>query len=657
MWFSLFATILILTVTFYQGLQGVFSALINCVLTILAAVLAFGFYEDLYQMQLATYQPDHGRAIALIGIFVVTLLILRTAVDQLIKGNLHFPIYLDRAGGGVIGIITAMVIIGMLAIGFQMLPFGSSFLGFSRFSLYDRTSNKEVLNAVKVGGPGKGMDDDYKNALFRSEVEWNTLKTSRHNLWLNPDGFTVALVSYLSEFALQGRNGFADLNPDFLDYLHHMRDGLARESLAAIGPDAIRVKEYKYLRENQPVYRRTRVRNDTGNEFVKFDLADRKPGPGRRWMEVTAKLSEKTDKLQDREAFNFTSSQVRLLARDRKDGPVVVYPLVGINEDDKENAHRLVEVFPCQDIQYKRSPSGTTEIRFLFEVPDSPAFQPWMIQYKLNGRDEILPSQDQTDGRPGSGDSGKTTKPDRTKPAAEPSPGTPGSAQPPSESPSPTPEPPKPDSPDGSSSTPPSPSNPNPPDRVHGVNLAGKQPFFDDKLPFPLTEYAEGMDMERSGPKLVGVRSLTAKLSKDWQPAEGSKSPLETFDVPENMRLLHLTVEQLHPESWLGNILQTAVNQVRNIYLIDSNGKEYMPVGKYAIATIRGETLFELTYFNETNRIAGHMPGFEHIRFDDLKGKYAYVFLFHVPPGTRATKFHTGRANISLDQFNLVAPK
>ena len=40
MWFSLFVTVLILTITFYQGLQGLFSALINCVLAILSAVLA-----------------------------------------------------------------------------------------------------------------------------------------------------------------------------------------------------------------------------------------------------------------------------------------------------------------------------------------------------------------------------------------------------------------------------------------------------------------------------------------------------------------------------------------------------------------------------------------------------------------------------------------
>lgn len=661
MWFSLFATVLILAVTFYQGLQGLFSAMINCVLTFLAAALAFGFYEDLYQAQLIAYQPDHGRAIALVGIFVLSLLALRFIVDGLIKGNQRFPIYVDRAGGGVFGFITAMLIIGVLAVGFQMLPFDSTFLGFSRYTLVDQTTHKEVVSAVATAK----MAEEHKNAVFRTEIEWPSVKAERHNLWLNPDGFTVAAVAYVSRYALAGRQSFADLNPDFLDYLHHVRDGLGREPLAVLGPGAVSVKEFRYLRDNEPIYRTVKAKNETGNLILKYELTDRKPGPGKRWMAVTVQVREKTDAAQDRTNLNFTASQIRLLARDRKDGPVVAYPLVGINEDDPENAHRLIEVFPCQDIQYKRGETGATEMRLLFEVPDASSFRPWMIQYKLNARAEILPSHDQTETKTGPADttsrdrvpvkdrpktSGEKTP--RGKPPVGPDasangarPTTPddqtGGTSPPSD--------------DGTPTTPP--PNPNPPDRVHGVNLATRQPFFDDKLPFRLTNYAEGADMQRSGSKLIGARSLTARLSADWEPVEGSMPPLETFDVPENMRLLHLTVEQLHPQSWLGNVMGTAVNQVRNIYLIDSNGRQYMPVGKYAIATIRGETIFELTYLDEIARGNARMPGFEHIRFDDLKGQYAYVFLFHLPPGTRVAKFHTGRTNIDLTQFNLVAPK
>src|SRR3990167_5278075 len=135
MWFSLFAVILILTMTFFQGLQGLFSALITCVLAILSAALAFGFYEEVYFSFLMQHLPEQGRAVALVGTFVLSLIALRVLFDILISGNMQFPSYVDRGGGGVFGFITAMVIVGMMAMGIQMLPFGPSFLGFSRYAL------------------------------------------------------------------------------------------------------------------------------------------------------------------------------------------------------------------------------------------------------------------------------------------------------------------------------------------------------------------------------------------------------------------------------------------------------------------------------------------------------------------------------------------
>lgn len=644
MWFSLFATVLVLAVVFYQGLQGLFSALINCVLTILAAAMAFGFYEDLYQMQLMAYQPDHGRATALVGIFVVSLLIMRTVVDQLIKDNLHFPIYVDRAVGGAFGFVTAMIIIGMLAIGFQMLPFDSTFLGFSRYTLAD-TSGSQIVNRTRESA-GSKKSDDTQNLVYRSDVEWANVATTRHNLWFNPDGFTVGLISILSEYSLQGRTRFSDLNPDFLDQLHHIRDGLGRDSLAGVNKNTVRVQEYRLLPETQSLYKRVFSRNETGNQVADVKPANRKPSPGMRWMRVTVEIAEKTDNARDKENLNFTSSQVRLLARNRKDGPVIVCPLVAINENE-QNEDRLLEVFPCQDIQYKRGASQT-RLNLVFEVPDNSDFKPWLIQYKQNGLSELSPSMDKTDGKPGSGSSGKSAKPQpKKKPEPTDDSTTPSSPDAPSETDT--------SSDTGSSSA--TPTSPNPAGRVHGVNLAEREPFFSNDLPFKLTSYSQGMDLELSGSRLQGVKSLTARLNNDWDPPEGTDPAIERFDVPEGRHLLQVSVAQLDPQSWLGNIKESAVNQVQNIYLVDSSGRQYMPVGKYAIADVNGQVMFELTYLNEIARDSARIPPFEQIKIRNLKGRYAYVFLFIVPPGTKPAKFHTGTTDIPLDQFNLVAPR
>jgi uncharacterized membrane protein required for colicin V production len=660
MWFSLFVTVLILAVTFYQGLQGLFSAIINCVLTILAAALAFGLYEDLYVWQLATYQPDHGRAIALVGVFVIALLVMRTVMDQLITGNLHFPMYTDRIGGGIFGLVTAMIIIGILAIGFQMLPFESTFLGFSRFSIIDQAKNKEIVNGPRINVHSKGADEEVKNAVYRDEVDWNNVKITHNNLWLNPDGFTVSLVSLLSSFALQGRNSFADLNPDFLDYVHHVKDGLGRESLETITPGTVRVKEYRFLRDNEPVYKSVRAKDEMANPIVKFELTDRKPAPGKRWMRVTVDINEKADKAQDKANLNFTSSQIRLLARDRKDGPVVAYPLIGINEDDAENAHRTVEVHPCQDIQFKRGEGGNTQMKLLFEVPDSPAFQPWMIQYKYNARGEILSTQYQPEDKPGSAPGGKKPK-DKQPP--KPAPAPPKTGQ---EPPDASPEPPKtettPPPTDGSASTtPPAPSDDRS-GRVQGIRSRAQSSYFGPELPFELTNYSIIGDLEVANEVIKGgTGQLLAPMNeKEHVPVAGNKPPIKGFFVPEGKRLLHLSCEKLDPQSLWGKAIGNTVDKTQWPQVVDAAGGRYMAIGVYAIAMVGRQNTLEIIYYSEQAQATSVPPHLQKIKLNDFRedNHYELYYVFAVTPGAKIVRLEaSSRYHENLDDRNLVAPK
>src|SRR5512146_2419887 len=103
MWFSLFSVVLILCIAFFQALQGLFSSVIMCMLTILSAALAFGTYEDLCYAYLINRMPEQGEAVALLAVFILSLLILRTLADNVIKGNMQFPVWVDRIAGGALG--------------------------------------------------------------------------------------------------------------------------------------------------------------------------------------------------------------------------------------------------------------------------------------------------------------------------------------------------------------------------------------------------------------------------------------------------------------------------------------------------------------------------------------------------------------------------
>ncbi len=125
------AAALILCIAGFQVVQGLFTALVNAILTLLCAMLAFAYYQDL-----ATVLRENGMQLladgaSLVLLFAVPLLVLRFVVDQLIvKDNLAFGPWADRIGGGALGLVTGIILVGMAAVGMQMMPFDASAMGY-----------------------------------------------------------------------------------------------------------------------------------------------------------------------------------------------------------------------------------------------------------------------------------------------------------------------------------------------------------------------------------------------------------------------------------------------------------------------------------------------------------------------------------------------
>ncbi len=158
MWLNLLALLMLVIITFFQSLQGLFAALILFVLSVISSAVAFGFYENLYTGLLAKWLPAEGEAVALMAIFLVTLLILRLVTDFGIKGNVPMPPKVDRIGGGLLGFFTAMVMTGMAMTSVQMLPFDRQILGFSRY----QTVNGKMMTSGLTLGP-----DSFATGLAR----------------------------------------------------------------------------------------------------------------------------------------------------------------------------------------------------------------------------------------------------------------------------------------------------------------------------------------------------------------------------------------------------------------------------------------------------------------------------------------------------------
>ena len=121
----------------FQVLQGTFSAMIMTILSILCAMAAVNYYEPLaaWILSLGQYHRDatYIYPASLIAVFFVPLLGVRLIFDRLLTGNVGFGLWADRIVGGVFGVITGMVLVGMLGIAMQMLPWDAAIIGYKPY--------------------------------------------------------------------------------------------------------------------------------------------------------------------------------------------------------------------------------------------------------------------------------------------------------------------------------------------------------------------------------------------------------------------------------------------------------------------------------------------------------------------------------------------
>ena len=132
----LLSCIAVVLITYLQVFkQGLFSAMIHAGLAIVAALIALNWFEPLAAVLTGIGLASLGpQTIALMALFILSLLILRELADRLIRGNMNFPLLVDRLGATFFALVGSLVAVGIALIGLQMLPIQPKFLWFDRFA-------------------------------------------------------------------------------------------------------------------------------------------------------------------------------------------------------------------------------------------------------------------------------------------------------------------------------------------------------------------------------------------------------------------------------------------------------------------------------------------------------------------------------------------
>ncbi|HUU84073.1 MAG TPA: CvpA family protein [Phycisphaerae bacterium] len=601
MWLSLFCLLLIAGIAFYQSIHGLLSSLIFCVWTMVCTALAFALYQYVaFELLMGVLGPksDFALPIALVVCFVVPLIGGRVALDHFIQRAGLLAVMVDRVGGLLFGVITALLLVGVMVTAIQMLPFGGRVLGFARF---DPQSNEPL---------------------------------KEHAIWLSPDRFAVGMASMFSSGVFSGDRALREDHPDLLAEIGWSQAAVPVGCRHLAKPGAIRLTS-----ATVPDYVYTKVL-DAG-EILEYKWND--PRPRHEFLAVSFVPGADAEDFDNQ--HRFTLPQIRMVGKDRDGRPQQYIPMAVRDSQDVEGDHikNVEEGSKNESVLFKLwEPGDDGEIRVTFEVPVG--FEPEYLVYKTGARVKMTKPRPEENGA-------SQTRQDQ-EPAEE--------ADAEADQTPPEPDPPsgrssrRSDRRSGSTST--GGGSRASGDRVSGVRATQAKSFFGDQLPVTLTQYsrlsAEGVEVS-DGAMQVGhvVASLEGQGRTAGLPA------ITRFEVPTGKRLLQLDVQRLRAGSTLGRALNFAVTTLRNYLVTDDVGEKYELVGQYAIANVDGEQVIEVQYFPQQIGSMGRGVG----QFDRIKKRHleqrdtTLVYLFLVNTGRQVVEFSTGRGGANLRGENLVA--
>jgi hypothetical protein len=207
-------------IVFFHSLQGLFSATISAILTVLSAAIAFSYHEPVVESLLGGKVADEAHAMVLLALFGISYIVLRTIFDNVVKGNVRFPAAIDKAGAVIMGLVVAVFATGIMAIAAQELPFGATVGGYARYDM-------QADRALSVHTTGRSLDrTEYSELTYHGPGAFGD-EGSGHGVALLPvDNIVVGTVQKLSTGALSAGKPLNSVHPDFLDELFGQRLGI-----------------------------------------------------------------------------------------------------------------------------------------------------------------------------------------------------------------------------------------------------------------------------------------------------------------------------------------------------------------------------------------------------------------------------------------------
>jgi len=199
---------------------------------------------------------SYGQAVALVGVFALSLLCLRAIADNVVLGKVTFPWQIERAGGGILGFFTGMLVAGVVLIAWQLMHFGPGLLASKYQDFWGLTAmaQKRPDDRRRRGRP----EQIKNNVSGPTEQSWASYNRYDEQMKLQAapfpyvDAFTLELVKALSNGSMSGEQKFGRVHQDLLLEAWGNRNGINFASRQAAPGEAIVSAEWNRREEDSP---------------------------------------------------------------------------------------------------------------------------------------------------------------------------------------------------------------------------------------------------------------------------------------------------------------------------------------------------------------------------------------------------------------------
>jgi hypothetical protein len=313
--------------------------------SMVSTIVSFSYYELFANMLINIGRgAQWAHSVCFVLLFILTFVLLRIACDYLVGSNITFGVLITRLTAVICGVLTGVIVSGILIIKIAMMPLSSKW-PYARFGNRPPTASN-IQNANKS--------------------------------FLNTDGLASGLFSWVSKGSLSSKKSFAVYHADFLNQIHLNRTTPEKgnaESEADI-PAKYRSKGPAIIASAKAikVSKTGLTRREDGRVVVTVDISGKGIPDGGA-----------TDK---NGRASFTLSQVSLVCKEKSQSSntmgsgTVIYPAKYISKQQSNTDEALLGELITLDRSDFMGAGRSAQVKIAFDVPNT--MRPVLLRFKQN---------------------------------------------------------------------------------------------------------------------------------------------------------------------------------------------------------------------------------------------------------------------------------